>query len=55
MSKLAVKRKSLTLEVKIKILNRMESGVGAIEVGHEFDISESTIRTICLLYTSRCV
>lgn len=46
MSKLTVKRKSLTLEIKMKILNRMESGVGATEVGREFDISESTVRTI---------
>ena len=46
MSKLALKRKSLTLEVKMKILNRMELGVGATEVGSEFDISESTVRTV---------
>ena len=46
MSKLAVKRKSSTLEVKMKILNRMESGVGATEFGCEFDISESTVHTI---------
>lgn len=39
-------RKSLSLEMKIKILKKMENRGKASEVGRQFGLSESTVRTI---------
>lgn len=39
-------RKSVTLELKMKVLRRMENGGKATIVGRDFGLSESTVRTI---------
>lgn len=39
-------RKAISLEVKIKILDRLAPGEGATSVGKYFNLKESTIRTI---------
>jgi len=41
-----IKRKAISLELKIKILDRIATGEGAISVEKHFDLNESTIRTI---------
>lgn len=40
------KRKAISLEDKIKILDRLAAGEGATSVGKHFSLNESTIRTI---------
>lgn len=40
------KRKAISLEDKIKILDRLAAGEGATSVGKRFSLNESTIRTI---------
>lgn len=39
-------RKSISLDTKLKILERVEENVGASAVGREFRMAESTVRTI---------
>ncbi|KAJ2937655.1 hypothetical protein O0L34_g19330 [Tuta absoluta] len=39
-------RKSLSLDIKLKIIRKMESGGKATDVGRLFGLSESTVRTI---------
>lgn len=48
MSSRAIKkeRKSLSLEVKLKVLKEMDKSGKATEVGRQFGLSESTVRTI---------
>uniref|UniRef100_UPI00358F5B9A putative CENPB DNA-binding domain-containing protein 1 n=1 Tax=Myxine glutinosa TaxID=7769 RepID=UPI00358F5B9A len=41
-----VPRRSISMELKLKVLRRMESGVGATAVGREFGLRESSVRTI---------
>lgn len=40
------KRKAISLEDKIKILDRLATGEGTTSVGKHFSLKESTIRTI---------
>lgn len=39
-------RKSLNLDLKLKVIRKMENGGKATEVGRQFGLSESTVRTI---------
>ncbi|KAI9581652.1 hypothetical protein GQX74_009969 [Glossina fuscipes] len=41
-----VKRKTITLETKIAILNRLADGEGSTALGKEYKLGESTIRAI---------
>ncbi|KAI9576636.1 hypothetical protein GQX74_010618 [Glossina fuscipes] len=41
-----VKRKTITLETKIAILNRLANGEGSTALGKEYKLGESTIRAI---------
>ena len=40
------KRRTISLEAKIKILGSLESGAGPTSVGKDFDLNQVTIRTI---------
>ena len=40
------KRKGISLETKIKVLDYLEQGAGPTNVGKRLGLSESTVRTI---------
>lgn len=46
MPKVTESRKVISLEIKIKILDRLRCGTGIAAAGREFNLAESTVRTI---------
>ncbi|CAK9825672.1 Tigger transposable element-derived protein 1 [Anthophora retusa] len=46
MSDIKLKRKAISLETKIKILDRLRNGEGSTALGKTFGLNEATIRTI---------